>query len=118
MTEGIGDHLPLPSNAKILQNTEAVRAVLRENKDKLSLNLVLKANSADSCKQLQQTILGLIAIVNISQQDNKELIQMAQSASVAASDRFVSLDLDYPVKDAIVRLSEFVGSEPVKTSAR
>lgn len=118
MAEGIGDHLPLPSNAKILQNAEAVRAVLREKKDKLSLNLVLKANSADACKQLQQAILGLIAFVNISQQDNKELIQMAQSASIAASDRLVSLDLNYPVKDAIVRLSEFAGSEPVKIPAK
>ncbi len=107
LAEGFGDRIPLPPNAKILQTTEGLRAMLCEKNNRLSLNLTLKAKSSDTCKQMQQIIQGMIALINLSQQENKDLMLLAQSASVTADDRLVSLGLDYPVKDAIAKLAEF-----------
>jgi hypothetical protein len=118
LAEGFADRIPLPPNAKILQTTEGVRAVLREKSDKLSLSLTLKAKSADSCKQMQQVVQGMIALVNLSQQENKDLMLLAQSASVTTEDRSVSLGLDYPVKEAIAKLSEIARNEQFKISAK
>lgn len=116
LAEGFGDRIPLPPNAKILQTTEGLRAVLREKNDKLSLNLTLKAKSADTCKQMQQVVQGMIALVTLSQQENKDLSLLAQSAAVTTDDRFVSLGLDYPVKDAIAKLTEVARKENAKSS--
>jgi len=118
LAEGFGDRIPLPPNAKILQTTEGLRAVLREKNDKLSLNLTLKAKSADTCKQMQQVIQGMIALVTLSQQENKDLMLLAQSASVTVDDRLVSLGLDYPVKDAIAKLADAARKETAKSDLK
>lgn len=118
LAEGFGERIPLPPNAKILQTTEGLRAVLREKKDKLSLNLTLKAKSADTCKQMQQVVQGMIALVSLSQQENKDLMLLAQSAAVTADDRFVSLGLDYPVKEAIAKLADAARKENVKPDSK
>jgi hypothetical protein len=118
LAEGFGDRIPLPPNAKILQTAEGIRAILREKNNKLSLDLTLKAKSADSCKQMQQVLQGMIALVNLSQQENKDLMLLAQSAAVTTDDRSVSLGLDYPVKDAIAKLGEFNRKENSNNSEK
>lgn len=115
LAEGFGERIPLPPNAKILQTTEGIRAVLGEKNNNLNLNLTLKARSEDTCKQMQQVVQGMIALVTLSQQENKDLMLLAQSAAVTADNRLVSLGLDYPVKDAIAKLSEFARKETAKS---
>jgi len=91
--------------AKILKLAEGGRVVLGENADQLFLEVSLKARTAELVTQMQQVIQGMIALASLSQPDNQDLQQLAQSAKVSTDGNIVSLKLGYPADKALVMLN-------------
>jgi len=91
--------------ARILKLADGGRVVLGEESNELFLDLSLKAKSTEVVTQMQQVIQGMIALASLSQPNNEDLAQLAQSARVSKSGKIVSLKLDYPADRAILLLS-------------
>ena len=66
--------------------------------------LAVKAKSAEVVTQMQQTIQGFIALASLSQPDNKDLQQLAQSVKVSAEGRVISFNVEIPVERAIQQI--------------
>lgn len=91
--------------AKILKLANSGRVDLGEESDQLFLDVSLKAKSAEVVTQIKQVIQGMIALASLSQPDNQDLQQLAQSAKVSSSGNFVTLKLGYPTDQAVLFLS-------------
>ena len=118
IAEGFNEDAPLPPHAKVLKMTDGARLVLGENAANLFLNLALKAKSAEVMTQMQQVIQGTVALASLSQQENPDLIQLAQSVKVSGDDKMVTVGVEFPVEKAIQLLSEKTGkSNGDKTGA-
>jgi hypothetical protein len=91
--------------AKILKLADGGRVLLGENSKELFVDLSLKAKSAEVVTQMQQVIQGMIALASLSQSDNQDLQQLAQSAKVSSTGQIVTLKLGYPAEQAVQLLS-------------
>jgi len=91
--------------AKILKLADGGRVILGEDSNELFLDLSLKAKSADVVTQIQQVVQGMIALAALSQSNNQDLQQLAQSAKVSSAGKIVSLKLGYPADQAVLMLS-------------
>ena len=91
----------LNPKAKILKLAEGGRIVLGEDANQLFADLSLKAKSTELVTQIQQVVQGMIALASLSQPDNQDLQQLAQSAKVSSSGNIVTLKLGYPADQAI-----------------
>ena len=69
------------------------------------MDLSLKAKASEVVTQMQQVVQGMIALASLSQTDNQDLQQLAQSAKVFAAGNIVSLQLGYPADKAIQMLN-------------
>jgi hypothetical protein len=98
ITEPIADEFNLPKQAAALQQISGALLSLGEQGEKLAATLTLGANSEETATQLQQVAQGLVALAGLSQPDNKELQQLAQSAKVSASDQMVTVAVQYPAE--------------------
>jgi hypothetical protein len=87
--------------AKILKLADGGRVMLGEEANQLLLDLSLKARASEVVTQMQQVIQGMIALASLSQSDNADLQQLAQSAKVSSAGNIVSLQLGYPADKAI-----------------
>ncbi|HKS35665.1 MAG TPA: hypothetical protein VJW76_00645 [Verrucomicrobiae bacterium] len=106
VAEAFNADVPIPPQANVLKMADGGRLVLGENADRLFLNVALKAKSSEVVTQIQQVIQGLVALASLSKTENKDLMQLAQSARVSADENLVSLNLEFPVERAIEKLSE------------
>jgi hypothetical protein len=86
--------------------TEGARLILGENAANLFLNLALKAKSSEVMTQMQQVIQGTVALASLSQQENPDLMQLAQSVKVSGDDKMVTVGVEFPVEKAIRLLGE------------
>lgn len=96
----------LPAQAKILQKAEGGRVVIGESGEKILLNVALKAKDAETITQIQQVVQGLIAIVSLTQPDNKDLTTLMGSAAVQSTSNTVSVSLSFPVDRAMKKVRE------------
>lgn len=99
--EQAGGDDPANPKAKILKLAEGGRVMLGEEASQLFVDLSLKAKTSEVVTQMQQVIQGMIALASLSQVDNQDLQQLAQSAKVFATGTVVSLQLGYPADKAI-----------------
>jgi hypothetical protein len=106
IAEGFNEDAPLPPQAKVLKMTEGARLILGENAANLFLNLALKAKSSEVMTQMQQVIQGTVALASLSQQENPDLMQLAQSVKVSGDDKMVTVGVEFPVEKAIRLLGE------------
>lgn len=106
LAEGFNEDAPLPPHAKVLKMTEGARLILGENAANLFLNLALKAKSSEVMTQMQQVIQGTVALASLSQQENPDLMQLAQSVKVSGNDNMVTVGVEFPVENAIRLLSK------------
>jgi hypothetical protein len=106
IAEGFNEDAALPPQAKVLKMTEGARLVLGENAASLFLNLALKAKSSEVMTQMQQVIQGTVALASLSQQENADLMQLAQSVKVSGDDKMVTVGVEFPVEKAIRLLGE------------
>jgi hypothetical protein len=106
VAEAFNSDAPIPPQANVLKMADGGRLVLGESADRLFLNVALKAKNSEVVTQIQQVIQGLVALASLSKIENKDLMQLAQSAKVSADENMVSLSLEFPVDRAIERLGE------------
>ena len=111
VAEGFNQAAPVPPQAKILQMADGGRLLLGEKAGQLFLNLALRTKTAELSKQIQQIINGMIALLSLSQNENKDLQQLIQSTRISGKDNLVSIALEYPVADAVKRLGEEAKSQ-------
>ena len=72
----------------------------------LFLILALKAKSSEVMTQMQQVIQGTVALASLSQAENPDLMQLAQSVKVSGDDKMVTVGVEFPVEKAIRLLGE------------
>lgn len=96
----------LPAQAKILQKAEGGRIVIGESGEKLFLNLALRSKDSDAVKQIQQVIQGLISFIALTQAENKDLVTLANSASVSSAEDLISVNLSFPLPRAMEKARE------------
>lgn len=106
IAEAFNDSANIPPQAKVLQMADGGRLVLGEKKDQLYLNLALRTKTQEVSNQIQSVVSGLIAFAALSQTDNKELQQLAQSIKVANDKNMVTVNLEYPVASALEKLAK------------
>lgn len=106
VAEGFNQKGPMPPEAKILQMADGGRLALGEKADRLFVNVSLKGKNADVTRQIQNVIQGMVALVALSQSQNKELLELTQSLNVSSQDKFVTIGLEYPIGEAIKKLQE------------
>jgi hypothetical protein len=94
------------------------RVVLGENADQLFVNLALKAKTSEVVTQMQQVIQGLIAMASLGKPDDKDVMQLVQSTKVSATDKVVSVSVEYPVDKAIQRIDEQKSKIARRTAGR
>jgi hypothetical protein len=104
--QGISERMHIPPKAQVLKMADSLRLVLGEAADKLCLDAVLKTKTPESCQQVQQVLQGLVALALLSQTQNPDLLELAQSAKVSASGQTVNLRLQFSVARAIERIKE------------
>jgi len=105
LSEGSHDEDAVNPKAKILKLADGGRIVLGENANQLFLEVSLKSKTTELVTQMQQVIQGMIALASLSQPDNQDLQQLAQSAKVSTVGNIVSLNLGYPTDKALVMLN-------------
>ena len=118
VAEGFSADTVLPPQAKLLQLADGGRVVLGENADQLFLDLALKAKTSEVVTQMQQVIQGLIAMASLGKPDDKDIMQLVQSTKVSATDKVVSVNVEYPVEKALQRIDEQKDRMARKTAGR
>ena len=104
--ESFNSDATIPPQAQILKMADGGQVVLGERGDNLFLSISLRAKTSEVVTQMQQAIQGFLALISLSQQGNKDLLQLAQSAKVSADDNIVSLSVEFPADSAIEHLRE------------
>jgi len=106
--EGFNEDAALPPQAKLLQMADGGQLALGEDADQMVLNLALKAKTPEIVTQMQQVVQGLIAMVSLGQPENKDLAKLVQGIKVSATEKVVSVRVEYPVDKVIQQLEEQV----------
>jgi hypothetical protein len=107
LAHGFSDDAAMPPQAKVFKMADGGRVVLGEDAGNLFLNLALKGKNADVLTQMQAVIQGTIALGMLAQDENsKELTQLAQSAKLATSENVLTLNLEFPVDQAIQHITD------------
>ncbi len=104
--EGFNEVAPIPASARVLKMADSLRLVLGESGDQVFVNLALKAKTPEVSQQIQQVIQGMLALLALSQVDNPDLNQFAQSTKVTVSDKMVTVDLHFPVAKTVKKIEE------------
>lgn len=109
MAESFNEIGSIPPQARVLQMAEAGRLALGESGEKLTLNLALRAKTAEASAQMRQVVEGLVALVSLSDSTDKDLSALVKSLKVTNTDTLVSLNVDFPVADAIQKAADKQG---------
>ena len=104
VAEGFNEKAALPPQADILKKATGARIVLGEKADLLFANLALKAKDSEVIQQIQQVLEGMKALVSLGQSENKELLELVQSTKVSATEKLVSVNIEYPLSKIIDKL--------------
>lgn len=72
------------------------------------MSLALKAKTPEVVTQMQQVIQGLIAMASLGQPEDKDLAKLVQGIKVGATEKVVSVRVEYPVEKVIEKLNEQV----------
>jgi hypothetical protein len=104
LAQGFNESSALPPQAKILKMADGARIVIGEKAESLFLNLALQAKSAEVSEQIRQVLDGMKALVALGQSDNKELVELVQATQVAASEKMVTVNIEYPWSKAARKL--------------
>lgn len=100
------DSAPLPPQAKGLKNVEGAQVVMGEQAENVFVKLAVSAKDAESATQLQQALQGVIALVTLTQPDNKSAQKLVQAAKVTGAENVVTVKLDLPSSDVIDLVKE------------
>ena len=95
---GFNQSEALPPQARVLQMAKTARLVLGERTDDLHLALTLEAKNQTVRDQLAKIVQGLLALVSLSQVDNQDLAELAQSSQVDTQGNEVTVAIDYPIE--------------------
>lgn len=99
--EGIGAFENLPAQARILQLTQALSIQVGEFGEMLHLMASLVTDSPQTGQQVQDVLMGIVAMMTLTQTGQPDVAALVQSARVERVDRTVTLNLAYPAEQAI-----------------
>ena len=95
--EGFNQSAAIPPQARVLQLAQAARLVLGEGSEDLFLDLTLKAANEKLRDQLAKIVQGLLALLSLSQIENQDLAELAQSTEVDRHGNDVTVAFNYPI---------------------
>ncbi len=77
---------------------------IMEKQENLALKLNFDVKSVEDAEQIEQIIIGLIAMVNMHQEEKDSKLRLSKSIKVTTKDKNVQLELIYPTA-ALVEMS-------------
>ena len=94
--------LPIPPEAKILENVKSIGITLGEKGDDLEIAVSLFAANSEFAEQIQQMLQGLLALVqlqisNAEDANAKEAAEFLKGAQIVRNNQLVRLSLKSPV---------------------
>lgn len=118
MALGFNEEMQIPPQAQVLRETEGGRFLIGENGQGVFLNLVFKGKDQEATTKIQQVLQGVLALVSMSQQDNPELIELANSTKIGAEGQNVSITLNMPTAKAVQHMEKRVKLKMKEDSVR
>ncbi len=109
MAESFQDVAGIPPQARVFQMADGARLALGEVGDKLCLNVSMKARTEEASQQMRQVVEGLVALVSLSDSTNQEVLGLVRGLRVTNAGHLFSMQLDYPVTDALRKIAERQG---------
>lgn len=106
VAEGFNEAGLIPPQAKVLQMADGARIVLGEKQERVFANVAIKGKTTEVVGQIQQVLQGLVALGSLGQPEDKDLSELVKGIKVAASDKVVSVGVEFPVARALERLAE------------
>lgn len=104
--QGFSSNSSIPPQARILQMADAARLVLGEKAEHIFLDLSLQAKDPEVSNQIQMVLQGMVALLSLSQQENPDLLAIANTAKVNRTNHLVSVNLQVPIAKVIARIVE------------
>jgi hypothetical protein len=112
---GFSGELPTSPQAQMLREANGGRIMLSEDGDKLALSLVLRSKDEAGATKIQQVLQGIVALMTLSQeQRDQDMVDLARAAKIGAEGKNVTVELRFPVAQAITKIEE----ESEKRAAR
>lgn len=108
MAQGFNQEADIPPQAQVLRETEGGRFVVGEQEKSLFLNLVFKGKDQEATTKIQQVLQGIVALISMSQQNNSELAELANTTKITSESRNVSITLSLPTAKAIEHMEKRV----------
>jgi hypothetical protein len=118
VAEGLVDLSSLPKQAHVLKEASGGRLMAGEKAENLFVSVALDTKTAETAAQIQQLLQGLIALANLSGNENADLQKLAQGARVEGREKQVILALEYPSRDVITRLTASASEDHSKKRRR
>ncbi|MDX1953498.1 MAG: hypothetical protein SFY81_15090 [Verrucomicrobiota bacterium] len=97
-------------HAAILKNAEAARLVVTEHGDQTALTLSIAAESSEVLKQMQEAIQGIVALVTLTQSENKELVSLVQKLKISTQDKLITLNVQVPTTEILKKMNIQAGA--------
>ena len=72
-----------------------------EKQQNLALKLNFDVKSLEDAEQIEQIVRGLIAMVNMHQEEKDSKLRLSKSIKVTTKDKNVQLELIYPTVDLV-----------------
>jgi hypothetical protein len=82
--------------ARILQLTNSVSLAVGETAADLFAHVELKASSTDAAEKLEKILQGLVALVGLTETNDRQLADFVNAATLARNNDAVSMHLVYP----------------------
>ena len=108
MAQGFNENANIPPQAQVLRETEGGRFLMGESDKNLFLNLVFKGKDQEATTKIQQVLQGIVALVSMSQQNNPDLIELANSTKISGEGQNVSITLNFPTAKAVQQVDKHV----------
>lgn len=106
VAEGFNDAAAVPPQAQVLKMAEGGQLVIGEQTEKLFLSLALKSKTAEVTEQIQQVFEGIRAMVSLGQAENKDLQELVKSIKVAAKNKIVTVNAEFPVAPLLKKVAD------------
>ena len=103
--EGFNKQEKIPQAAQFLKSSDGLRLAIGETENNIQVALDLKAPNKETSNQLSQAVNGMIALFRLNQ-GNPGLTQLLNATQVKTSDNLVSVNLSFPIDQALKQLSE------------
>ena len=81
------------------------------------VDIALRGKTAEVASQIKQVIEGMVALVTLGQPNNADLVNLAKSTHVSATNELIAISVECPASTIIAKLNDEMKPKPKPESA-